>query len=152
MGLAYVYVWIHYTGRYYIGYHAGYNSHYICSSKLVKPLILQHPTHWIRVILAEGTIDEMYLLETMLLQALDAKNDPMSYNQHNNSNNFRCKGHTEEYKKRKSIEKKGKPNGHKGMKRSQETRQRMSLAQRGRTLTPEHRAKISIALKGRKKK
>jgi hypothetical protein len=36
-----------------------------------------------------------------------------------------------------------------GRPHSQETRLRMSAAQRGRVITPEHRAKISIALTGK---
>jgi hypothetical protein len=47
-----------------------------------------------------------------------------------------------------SIRKKGKPNGHNGMKRSQVTKDRMSAAQLGKTHSSDTKAKISAAKVG----
>ncbi len=89
--IAYVYKWTHlptlswYIGsRYAIGCHP--NDGYLCSSKKVKPLILSNPTEWSRQIICEGESKDIYQLETEILQLLDAKNDPRSFNQHNNDN------------------------------------------------------------------
>lgn len=67
---------------------------YICSSKEVKPLILETPGNWTRKILVVG--EPMYIreLEHTRLASLDAKNDPMSYNKHNGDGKFSMTGKT----------------------------------------------------------
>lgn len=87
--VAYVYKWIHIsTGKWYIGSRTKVGCHpndgYLCSSKLVKPLILATPAEWKREIIATGTPMEMYQLETTLLMEANAKHDANSFNQHNN--------------------------------------------------------------------
>lgn len=89
MNTAYVYKWSHIpTYKWYIGSRTSKKAHpddgYICSSKIVKPMILLNPNEWRREILATGTPEEMYNFETELLQLFDAKNDERSFNQHNN--------------------------------------------------------------------
>lgn len=83
---AFVYKWTHKpTGKWYIGYHKGdINDGYICSSKIVKPMVENNPEEWERIILDTGTKDDMYKFETSLLKGNNAKHDPMSFNKHNN--------------------------------------------------------------------
>lgn len=76
---------------------------YICSSKIVKPMIIANPDDWEYEILLVGSEQDMkYIveLETRLLKKMDARNDPMCYNQHNNDGVYSRVGisHTEETK------------------------------------------------------
>ena len=94
---AFVYKWTHVpTGRWYIGSRTkqGCNPDdgYICSSKTIKPLITENLAEWHREILAIGKPAAMLELETRYLVSLDAKNDPMSYNQHNSDGKFSTSG------------------------------------------------------------
>jgi hypothetical protein len=94
---AFVYKWTHVpTGRWYIGSRTkqGCNPDdgYICSSKTIKPLITENLAEWHREILAVGEPAAMLELETRYLVSLDAKNDPMSYNQHNSDGKFSTSG------------------------------------------------------------
>lgn len=93
MTTAYIYKWTHITTRkWYIGSRtkAGCSPDdgYICSSKIVKPLIQERPYDWVREILHTGEPLEIIKLEAALLTQLDAKNDPMSYNLHNGDGSF----------------------------------------------------------------
>lgn len=72
------------TGKWYIGYHLGEpNDGYICSSKIVKPMIQANPLDWERKILKHGTRLEMVALEHRLLKKLLASTNPKSYNMSN---------------------------------------------------------------------
>lgn len=83
--IGFVYKWTQQsTGKWYIGSRSGnLNDGYICSSKIVKPLILSNPNDWIREIISLHTPNEVRRAEGKLLKLLNAKNDPMSYNQSN---------------------------------------------------------------------
>lgn len=88
--IPYIYKWIHIpTGKWYIGskIREGWNpsrhEEYICSSKQVKPLVLENRNDWKYEILHTGDSEYIKKLETSILKELDAKNDPMSFNQHN---------------------------------------------------------------------
>ena len=87
---AFVYIWLEdSTNKWYLGYHKGTpDDGYICSSKIVKPMIQAHPSSWTRQIIAHGTRQAMIDLERELLVELNAKNNDNSYNQHNGN------GHT----------------------------------------------------------
>ena len=90
---AYMYRWTHIpTGKWYVGSRTAKGSHpndgYFCSSREVKPLIQSNPSEWKREILATGEPEEMYILESKLLQESDARNDPLSFNKHNNDGKF----------------------------------------------------------------
>ena len=94
MTLAYVYKWTHLpTMKYYIGSRTSKGCHpndgYTCSSKSIKPLIEKNPQEWQRTIIATGDPNEMYKLETDILQTFDCANDPRSFNKHNNNFKFR---------------------------------------------------------------
>lgn len=127
--MAYVYKWTELsTGKWYIGVRFAKGCHpddgYLCSSRTVKPKIVAAPDDWKREVLCIGTPEDMSLLEVKLLITTDAKHDIQSYNKHNGDGKFSCAG--------KESPLKGIPSHRSGMKNS-----------------PEHRAKISAALKGR---
>jgi hypothetical protein len=86
---AFVYKWIHKpTGMWYIGSRTAKGCHindgYICSSKIVKPMILEKPEEWERYILHTGTPNDMRKMETLLLVEANAKKNRMSFNRSNN--------------------------------------------------------------------
>lgn len=94
---AFVYRWKQKsTGKWYIGVRSAKNCHindgYTCSSKIVKPLIESNPGDWSREILAMGESKFMVQLESEILQELDAKNDPDSYNLHNGDSKYSYSG------------------------------------------------------------
>jgi len=112
---SFVYKWIHLpTGKWYIGSRTAKGCHpqdgYISSSQLIKPLIKQNPTEWKREIIKTGGPEEMIKLETTLLESLDAKHNPMSFNQHNGDGKFTRTGVkvSEETRKKQSESKLGK--------------------------------------------
>lgn len=91
--ISYVYKWLHVPSlKWYIGSRTASRCHpndgYICSSKIVKPMILANNNDWRREIIATGTVKEMLELEAEILNVLDAKNDPRSFNQHNGDGKF----------------------------------------------------------------
>jgi len=86
--VAYLYKWTHVpTGMWYVGSRSAKGCHpddgYLCSSGVVKPLILENQNEWKRDVLILGDPEYIINLENNYLQKLDAKNDPMSYNKHN---------------------------------------------------------------------
>ena len=124
------------TSKWYIGSRTKKGCHpddgYICSSKIVRPLIKENPNDWVRTILKEGT-DPEYIrkLEGRFLRRIDAKNNSMSYNMDNGDGNFSTVG----------------------VKHSDETRRKMSESARKRVSKPhsdETRLKISMANKGQR--
>jgi hypothetical protein len=88
MNNAYVYKWTHLpTFKWYVGVRYGKGCHindgYICSSKIVKPMIEQNPNDWQRTILEIGSPEKMRELEKEILQTVDAQNDKRSFNRNN---------------------------------------------------------------------
>ena len=108
---AYVYKWTEKsTGKWYIGSRSKHGCHvndgYVCSSKTVKQKINTNPDDWYREILNTGTPQEMVDLETELLVEHDVKNNPMSYNEHDNTGGFKNRlGTTATDKTRKKMSK-----------------------------------------------
>jgi len=108
---AFVYKWTELsTGKWYIGSRAKKGCHpndgYLCSSKFVKRLIEENPSDWRRDVVLMVSQEDAVPYETGLLQGLDAKNDPMSYNLHNGDGKFSMAGKTGWWK--------GKPAWNKG--------------------------------------
>ena len=157
---AYVYKWTELaTGKWYIGSRTRHGAHpddgYICSSRILKPLIKQSPNAWQREIIATGEATEMLELETKLLVELDAKNDPMSYNLHNGDGKFTTLG-MEPWNKGK-----GKPIGkpswnagltkesHPSLAKMANTRKGQPAPNKGKPMSKEQRLKISESSKGK---
>jgi len=97
MTIAYIYKWTHIpTLKWYIGVRTKIVCYpgdgYICSSKIVKPLIKAAPDEWHREILYTGTPEDMIALESSILTELDAKNNSNSYNLQNGDGKFTTSG------------------------------------------------------------
>ena len=147
--IPYIYKWIHLpTGKWYIGskvkkgWNPGRHEEYISSSKEVKPLVLENREEWTYEILHTGEPDYIVSLETAILTELDARNDPMSFNQHNGDglyNRFGVKENKEtRMKKREArLGEKNPMFGKKGM----------LSPHYGKTYSDEHRKKQSIGVK-----
>lgn len=146
---SFVYKWIHLpTGKWYIGSRTAKGCYpedgYISSSQLIKPLIKQNPTEWKREVIQTGSPEEMIKLETTLLESLDAKSNPMSFNQHNGDGKFTRTGVVVSEKTRKkqseSIKKvhpnRGKPGPNLGKTFGEETRKKQSEAKLGKKRKP----------------
>jgi len=143
MGYCYVYKWTHTPSlMWYVGSRTSKKSHiydgYLCSSKIVKPLIQKNPNEWVKQIISTGLPEEMRLLETEILSMSDAKNDQRSFNKHNQDMKFVCTGHT-----KKTIEKMKQNHKWAGKKRPEQ-----SKALLGRKKSPEEIKKFSDALRG----
>lgn len=167
---AFVYKWTHLpTLRWYVGSRTAEGCHpedgYICSSRQVRPLVESQADQWTRTIIAQGSPQAMLELETTILETLDARNDPRSYNQHNGDGRFTTTGTVAWNKGLKkprgtpswnsgkkapqiSKAKKGKPAPNKGVPMSEE--QRLKMIELHRNRSPETCRKLSEALTGRK--
>ncbi len=146
---SFVYKWTHLpSGKWYIGSRTAKGCYpedgYISSSQLIKPLIKQNPTEWKREIIKTGSPGEMIKLETTLLESLDAKSNPMSFNQHNGDGKFTRTGVvvSEETRKKQSesIKKvhpnRGRPGPNLGRTFGEETRKKQSEAKVGKKRKP----------------
>ena len=141
---AYVYKWVYKPNlSWYVGSRTAKNAYvndgYICSSKIVKPLILKNPTDWERSIVATGTKEEMRELESELLTLVDAAHEPRSYNKHNQNGKFVCFGHSEATKQKIRD-----THPFKGKKRPEQ-----SKALAGKKRKPEDIAKWADKLRGK---
>ena len=160
MTTAYIYKWTHLpTSKWYIGVRTKQGCHpndgYICSSKIVKPLIETSPAEWRREILHTGTLEEMIKMETTILTELDAKNNKNSYNLQNGDGKFTTAGMIMPKEWKNKISK-----GNTGKVRSEEARENYRRANSKKAQDPEylkklckpkpegHGAKVSAALKG----
>jgi len=80
------------NGKWYIGSRTAKNcnpndlgSKYFTSCREIHQSFKQNPRQWRKEILYIGTLDDdIQDLEGLILETIDAKNDPMSYNKHNN--------------------------------------------------------------------
>jgi hypothetical protein len=160
MTIAYVYKWIHKpTQKWYIGSRTkkgcNPNDGYICSSKIVKPLIESKFDEWERQIIATGDPIEMIKFEADLLQQLDAKNNPLSFNLHNGDGDFTTANMNLPDQWVDAIRK-----GNKGKVRSEQAKENYRQANRKKAKDPEylkklrkpkrpeHGGRVSAALKG----
>lgn len=100
--LPYLYKWTNkVTGKWYIGsktkkgWSPARHEEYICSCGTLLPLIKAKREEWEYEILLVGAAEDaryIFELEGRLLRRMDARGDPMSYNQHNNDNIFNSTG------------------------------------------------------------
>lgn len=127
---AFVYCWTDFaTNKLYIGVHKGApDDGYICSSKLMNEQYRIRRKDFSRQIIANGTWDDCYSLETAILKSTKADKDPGFYNQHVNNGKFTNAGvpHTQEWCQKHSRKMKTLYN------------------------TPERRKQLSFARKGKK--
>ena len=178
MEQAYVYMWKEIaTDKWYIGSRTRKGCHpddgYICSSKIVKPLIEANPNNWTRKILFVGEPKRALEIESFTLVGMRAKQSEMSYNLHNQDMKWTrtgCKD-SDEVRKKKSLArigeknpsfgKRGKLSPNLGRKNPMkpETKEKLSLALKGKSgwnkgmkmppMSDERKARQSAALKGR---
>ena len=125
MTLAYLYHWKHLPSqKWYIGSRTAQGCHpddgYICSSKIVKPLIKSNPTEWHKTILVIGDPDYIWELEHQYLTSLNARKDPQSFNLTN-----------------------GQPVGRSGVPISDKHKKSISEANKGKIYSEETLQKIS---------
>jgi hypothetical protein len=117
---AFLYRWTELsTGKWYIGSRTAKYCHpddgYICSSKIVAPLISANRNDWRREILATGEPKYIALFETQFLTLLDAKRDSMSYNQVNHWPNIGMIGRSHPLKGIKTGPRGPQKNPHTGL-------------------------------------
>lgn len=134
MNTAYVYKWTHIpTLKWYVGSRTAKNAHpddgYICSSTLVKPMIVKNPEEWKREIISVGEPEDIFNLETEILNLFDARNDTRSFNGHNNDGIYYVRL-TDEARRQMSDRMKG-TSWNKGRAQSEELKLRKSLKMRG---------------------
>lgn len=163
MTQAFIYKWTHIpTKKWYIGVHSKQGCHpddgYICSSKHVKPMILNSPSEWVREILYTGSPQEMLDLEKQILTELDAMNNPNSFNLHNGNGKFTTTGKVLSKNWVEKIKK-----GNTGKTRSEESKRNYKRASQlkakdenyiqklRKPKPPGHGEKVSASTKGKAK-
>lgn len=87
---SFLYIWEQLsTTKFYLGYHKGSpEDGYICSSKIVKKLILENPLDWERTIIEFGEAKKIAIKEAQILNAINAKQHAWYYNEHNGDGKF----------------------------------------------------------------
>jgi hypothetical protein len=171
MTTAYLYKWIQLsTNKWYVGSKSSPGCHpdahekYICSSRIVRPMIRESRKDWTYYILAIGDPAYIRRLETLYLRSIDAKNNPNSYNQSNacfDPGNRLGRKESVETRQRKSKARRGELNPmwgkkgnlcpHFGKVISIERRKNISKALKGKMKSESHRKNRSAALKGNPK-
>lgn len=142
---AFLYCWTdNKTEKIYIGYHKGtIDDGYICSSKSMLKEYFARPQDFSREIIAMGLSSDMRNLETKILKTENAPTNPYYYNLNIGDGKFVCLGHTEETKQKLSIKNKGKI-------RSEETKQKISDGNKKRKpISEETRSKMKESAKKR---
>jgi hypothetical protein len=166
---AYLYKWTHLpTGKWYVGSKSSkgcspeIHEKYICSSKIVKPMVKEHREEWIYQILVISNPRYIRQLEKLYLRALHAKDDPMSFNQSNASCEYDKTGMKDSFetRHRKSLSRRGEKNpsyGKRGEKsplfnrpHSESTKEKQSIGVKlyAAARPASHNENISKALKG----
>lgn len=161
--IAYIYKWTNLTtGKWYIGSRTKEGSHpddgYICSSKIVEPMVLNNPSDWKREILITGSPETIILTESDILKNLDAKNNPLSYNMHNGDGNFTTTGIELSLEWKEKIAR-----GNRGKTRTEQQKENYKranalkakdpvyLEKLKKPKPPGHGQKVSMSTKGKKK-
>lgn len=171
--IAYLYLWIHLPSKkWYLGSKSAKGCHplqhetYICSSKIVKPLIELNRTEWHYEIIVTGDPAYIRKLETKFLSILDAKNNENSFNRSNacfDPGNRIGRKETLETRHKKSLARRGKKNPSWGKKgnssplygrtHSEQTKRKQSekLKEYNKNRPDSHNKNISKALTGNQK-
>lgn len=148
------------NGKQYIGRDSRNNPNYLGSGTAIKNAILKHGRDKFKKEILEycKNIDHLIDREEYWLNYYDAGNNPMFYNQHNCSGRFTAGeyhpmfGKTTPHHVRKKIRDSmiGEKNHFYGKHHSDESRKKMSIYQSSKTLSEEHKRKISRASKDEK--
>lgn len=165
----YLYKWTHIpSGMWYVGSKTSAKCHpdnhekYICSSKIVKPLVKKNRDDWKYEILVIGPAAFIRNLEKQYLKSFDARNNPMSYNQSNSCCEYDRRGIKDGANTRlkKSIARQGNKNPmfgktgelspHYGKSHSTQRRQKQSVgvSAYAKNRPDTHNENISTALRG----
>ena len=141
---SFVYLWYdRLFKKYYLGYHNGKRSTYICSSKPMMEQYRQRPQDFKRRIIKKGPVEEMSMLERKLLQNRKHHFGNRYYNLMIPSDSgFKTIIWTDEMRKARSIL-------YKGRVVSEETKRKMSKGTRKRiaNMTDEQKKQISDRIK-----
>lgn len=139
------------------------NDGYLCSSDVVKPMIIENQQDWSREILVIGEPKYIRKLETARLKSLNAKTDPMSYNGSNadwDPANRAGRKESEATRKKKSAARQGDKNPmfgktselcpHYGKRHSKKHKDNQSkgVADYAKNRPASHNENISKSLKG----
>ena len=165
-----MYKWTHLpTGKWYIGSRTAKGCNpkdgYICSSKVVKPMILEKREEWKRSIVAIGDVHYIIDLESAYLKVLDAKHNKMSFNMHHGDGKFTVAGkkvgpQSSKHKAKLGSAKKGRIAWNKGLtketdervKHYSETNSKVKTGKPGHKHTVATKIKISVTEKLTKSK
>jgi hypothetical protein len=114
---SFVYIWSNIsTNQKYIGVHKGTpDDGYICSSKTMLEDYHKTPDLFERTIIAYGSFDDMYELESKMLREVDAAKNPQYYNQSNNNGKFYMSRMPESGKEKLRQKALGRPSPTKGI-------------------------------------
>jgi hypothetical protein len=145
---SFVYIWSNIsTNQKYIGVHKGTpDDGYICSSKTMLEDYHKNSNIFERTIVAYGTFDEMYELESKMLREVDAAKNPQYYNQSNNNGKFYMTRMPESGKEKLRQKALGRPSPTKGISNPE---QRERFLKNNPMKNPEIAAKVAAKLKGR---
>lgn len=145
---SFVYCWTdHKDKKLYVGVHKGsLTDGYVCSSKRMMEHYNSRPEDFTRQIIAEGTYQDMLVLETAILRSVNAKLNEDFYNGHNGDGKFYNGGHTDETK-RKLSGLKPKPET---IEKLRQARLRQADPRLGKRHTEESKRKVSEGKKGNK--
>lgn len=165
---SFVYCWTDtVTNKLYVGVHKGsIDDGYIASSKQFLKEYNKRPNDFIRQIIANGLDSDMRLLESKILEADDARKNPIYYNLHNNNGKFYWKGkrgpQSKEHIEKSAIARIGKTQSaetiakrvakNTGKKRTAETCEKISLSNKGKIISLEQKKILSEKRKARKDK
>lgn len=148
------------NGKQYIGRDSRNNPNYLGSGTAIKNAILKHGRANFKKEILEHCKDIDHLIdrEEYWLNYYDAGNNPMFYNLHNCAGRFTAgkyhpmfgKTTPPHIRKKISDSMKGDKGPFYGRKHSAESRKKMSIYQSSKTLSEEHKRKISKASKNEK--
>lgn len=170
---AFVYCWTDTkTNMLYVGVHKGLpNDNYICSSKIFLSEYKKRPNDFIRKILAKGTYEDMYSLESAILKTENVIDNKNYYNIAMNNGYFKNKGFplTQEHKENISKAIRGKNHPMFGKKHTDNAKANMSNSRKkyltennislskenhpmfGKKHSETHKENIRNSLKGKKR-
>lgn len=146
---AFVYCWTDKkNNKLYVGSHKGsIDDGYVCSSKHMMEEYKKRPEDFSRQIVACGNVKDIRKLETIILQSVNAAVNEDFYNKHQNDGLFFDgwkKGEmSEEHREKLAAAKRGK-------KISKEHHQKMLIARKLRKNSPEHKAALIASRIGSK--